>query len=146
MKVILLKNVPGLGKMDDVKDVAEGYARNFLFANNLAVLASKGTLINREVQNQKKVKEEMTDLKNQQALANKIESTVLNIQGKMSEGNTLYAAIGPQVIISELAKKGIRLDKNQIDVKQIKEAGEYKAKVKLRHGLEAELSITVFTK
>ena len=89
---------------------------------------------------------EMTDLKNQQALANKIESTVLSIQGKMSEGNTLYAAIGPQVIISELARKGIRLDKNQIDVKQIKEAGEYKAKVKLRHGLEALLSITVFTK
>ena len=143
MKVILVQNVKGLGVTEEIKEVADGYARNFLFPKNLAVPAFKKSISDIKEQNNKKAKDEIKDLQKQQALAEKLENMALEIKAKVSIGNTLYATISPQIIIKELKKKNIEVDKSQIVVDPIKEIGEYKAKIKLRHGIEAELSIIV---
>jgi len=146
MKVVLIQNVPGLGKIDEIKDVAEGYARNFLFAKNLAIPATSKALGDIESRHARKVKEYERDLKDQQALAGKIDGWEINMTEKASAGGMLYAAIGPQKISDIMKKSGFLIDKNQISLKPIKEAGEYKAKIKLRHGLEAEITVFVTAK
>ncbi|MFA7654154.1 MAG: 50S ribosomal protein L9 [Candidatus Magasanikbacteria bacterium] len=144
MKVLLLQNIPGLGKIDDVKDVAEGYARNFLFPRHLAVQSTAHALAEIEAQKKKKSKDELKDLQNQQALAQKLDDLEVIFKEKVSESGQLYAAIGVAKILEALKKMGYGVNKDQIILgKPIKEAGEYQAKVKLRHGLEATLNLVV---
>ncbi len=69
MKVILLQNVPCLGKIDEVKNVADGYARNFLFPKHLAVQSTSSAIAEIEAQKKKKAKDELKDLQKQQVLA-----------------------------------------------------------------------------
>lgn len=143
MKVVLIQNVAGLGKADEVKDVADGYARNFLFARNLAVPASPKILNDLEKRKNKKSKGAEDDLRNAQEMAEKLDGYEVQVKEKASESGSLYAAVGPQKISDALRKRGFEVEKNQIAVKAIKEAGEYRAKIKLKHGLEAEITVIV---
>ena len=143
MKVILLQDIKGLGKTDEVKEVADGFARNFLFPKNLAVAGSKKSLKEKESQDKKKVKDEMKELQRQQNLAEKIENEPVEIKAKVSEGNSLYAAINSQIVIKALKKKNINIDKSQIAMAPIKELGEHTIKIKLKQGIEAELNIVI---
>jgi len=144
MKVILLQNVPGLGKIDDIKEAAEGYARNFLFPKHLAVPATSHALSEIEAQKKKKSKDELKDLQKQQVLAEKIDGLDLSFKEKVSEKGLLYAAINNVKISEALKKMGYQVDKDQIILtKPIKELGEYTVVAKLRHGLESKITITV---
>lgn len=143
MKVVLLQKVPGIGDIDDVKEVADGYARNFLFPRHLAVQASESTILRVNAHKKKVAKEAENDLKVQQSLADRLDSLVLEIKEKINEKGLLYAAVGAQRIADELKKRGFEISKAQINVKPIKEAGEFKVTVRLRHGLEARFSIIV---
>ena len=143
MKVILLQNVPGLGKADEVKDAAEGYAINFLFPKHLAVQASTQSLTTLKQQKDKRAKDEIRDLQIQQTLAERLDGLEINLKEKASAAGILYAAVGPKQICDALAKLGHEVDKAQIIMAPIKSAGDYEATVKLRHGLEAKVSISV---
>ena len=143
MKVILLQKVAGIGDVDDIKEVADGYARNFLFPRHLAVQASAGETTKVSDKKKKAAKEAAQDLTDQQSLADKLEGFVVEIKEKASAKGQLYAAIGPQRIVTELAKKGINLEKEQVKMQSIKESGEFQAIAKLRHGLEASFTIIV---
>lgn len=143
MKVILLQNIPKIGKMDEIKEVSNGYARNFLFVKNLAVPASSLAINQvKDKQNKKKQNEEK-DLKKQQKIASKLDGFELIIKDRVSPGGSLYANIGSDKISIELKKQGFSINKKQITVPLIKEVGEYDCKVKLDHGLEAEVKLTV---
>ncbi|MFA5062115.1 MAG: 50S ribosomal protein L9 [Patescibacteria group bacterium] len=146
MKVILIQNVPGLGKINEVKDVADGYARNFLFAKNLAVPATKKIMVDLQAKSTKEAKDHEKDLREQQELAEKLDGWETELKEKVSDGGSLYAAVGPQKVSEILKKSGFSVDKNQIVMKPIKEAGEFKAKIKFRHGLEADIIIIVSAK
>ncbi|MFA6485765.1 MAG: 50S ribosomal protein L9 [Candidatus Magasanikbacteria bacterium] len=143
MKVILLQNVAGLGKADDIREVAEGYARNFLFPRHLAVLSSSQGLAEIEAQKKKKSKDELRDLQQQQSLAAKLDGVEVKLKEKASASGVLYAAIGPKQISDALTKMGFAVDKEKIRMAPIKEAGEFEVKIRLRHGLEAKISIVV---
>jgi len=144
MKVILLQNVSGLGKADEVKEAADGYARNFLFPKHLAVLASAKSVADLNAHKEKVVKDNMRDLEREQTLAEKLEGLALSFKEKASASGQLFAAVGAVRVAQALVKLGHDIDKDQIQIgKPIKEAGEYEAVVKLRHGLEAKLSISV---
>lgn len=146
MKVILIQNVPGLGRINEVKDVADGYARNFLFAKNLAVPATKKIMTDLQAKKTKDVKDHEKDLREQQELAEKLDGWEIELKEKVSGGGSLYAAVGPQKVSEVLSKSGFSVDKNQIVMKPIKEAGEFKVKIKFRHGLEADIIIIVSAK
>lgn len=145
MKVVLLQDVKDVGKADEIKDVSEGFARNFLFPKHWAVVAKDKALKELSDKISKQSKEAEMDLKQQQDLAARLEGIELTIKEKASEAGVLYAAVGQAKILQELAKRGIKIEKNQVENKIIKKAGEYGVKIKLRHGLEAEISVRVET-
>jgi len=144
MKVILLQKVAGLGEMDAVKEVADGYAQNFLFPRHLAVQASAKSLADLEAHRKKQVREEERDLKNQQKLAVKLDGLNFDFKEKANENGLLYSAVTAQKMSEALLKLGYSVDKKQIELPPIKKVGEYKGKIKFRHGLEAEVGITVY--
>jgi len=146
MKVVLLENVHNLGEIDEIKEVADGYARNFLFAKNLAIPATKQVIDQLGKHEEKKEKQEEKDLQKHQTSAGKLDGFELEIKEKMSKTGSLYAAVSRLKIVEELKKAGFNVKKDQIDTKPIKEVGVHKLKVKFKHGLEAEVTLTVLAK
>lgn len=143
MQVILIQNVPGTGKIDDIKEVSEGYARNFLFAQNLALPVTKQILADLKIRQNKKAKDGEMELRAHQSLADKLDGLELEIKERVSAGDALYAAVGPQKVSDSLAKRGFKISKDQIMMKPIKQTGEYSAKIKFPHGLEAQISVII---
>ncbi len=143
MQVIFIQNVAGIGKIDDIKEVSEGYARNFLFAKNLAQPATAQVLADLKARKNRQIKDRETELRAEQSVADKLDGYELTLKEKVSAGSALYAAVGPQKVSEALASKGFKINKDQIIFKPIKEIGEYKAKIKFAHGLEVEISIVV---
>lgn len=143
MKVILLQSIPGLGQTDEVKTVADGYAKNFLFVKNLAVPASPARLDGVAVRQRKKQADEEKDLQRQQSLASRLDGWELEIKEKVNKVGSLYAAVGPSSVAKALQAAGFNINKKQIVMKPVKEIGEYKIKLKFAHGLEADVSLVV---
>ena len=143
MQVIFIQNVPGIGKVDDVKEVSEGYARNFLFAKNLAVPATKQLLADLKNRQTKKIKDEQAELRGQQSVSDKLNGYKVILKERVGSGGNLYAAVGPQKISEALAQKGFNITKDQIILSPIKETGEYAAKIKFPHGLEVKILVIV---
>jgi len=143
MKVILLAKVPGLGNVDDVKDVADGYAKNLLFPKHLAVQASAKALNEIALHKNRLAKEEERDLQEAQNMATKLDGMELRFSEKVNDKGMLYSAVNGQKISDKLAGLGYPVDKKQIIVSQIKTTGEFGAKIKFRHGLEASVRIIV---
>lgn len=143
MKVILLQKVAGLGDTDDIKEVADGYAVNYLFPRHLAVLASPKAITGLKTNQQRKAKQEEMDLRDQQSIASRLDGQVLSFTEKTNDAGFLYAAVGPQKVAEYLEKQGFNISKDHIQVKPIKETGEYSAIIKLRHGLEAKVLLII---
>lgn len=144
MKVILSQDVPNLGKKDEIKEVADGYARNFLIPRGLVVLATAEELTRIS---QKKTKEEEMVKKEKskaQQLKDKIEKMVLSFESRASKEGKLYASITPKRIIRKLAKSKISVDEKRIKIAEpIKKVGEYKVVVELEDNIKASLKISV---
>jgi large subunit ribosomal protein L9 len=126
MKVLFLKDVPNLGKKHDVKEVADGYARNFLFPKKLAQPATKDAearvlKMKTEQAEMKKVDENLL-AKNLKALGD----ATVTLSGKANEKGHLFAAIHKEEIISKLRESGISVPAEYIDLaKPVKETGEH---------------------
>ncbi|HSR88872.1 MAG TPA: 50S ribosomal protein L9 [Candidatus Udaeobacter sp.] len=143
MQVVFIQNVAGIGRIDDVKEVSEGYARNFLFAKNLAVPATTKVLSDLKSRKNKKTKDHEMELREQQSLADKLEGYELSLKERAGTAGNLYAAVGQQKVAEALVKSGFKISKDQILLKPIKEIGQFSAKIKFSHGLESAISIIV---
>ncbi len=143
MKVILIKDVAGLGQQGDVKEVASGYARNFLFPKNLAEAATDEKIKLVQEKKAKAAKEAEFDLANTQKLAQRLEGQTVEISAKASNEGTLYAAVSPAKIAKVLQTKGIEIKKQQIKAEHIKEIGEHEISIELSHGLEATITLII---
>ena len=144
MKVILLENIEKLGKKYEVKEVKAGYARNFLFANNLAKPATKQAIewLNMQKDIESKVNEE--ELKKAQDFASSLDGIELIIPVKLGKENQLFESINTQKISEKLKETGVNIKKSQIELEApIKELGEYPIKIKLDHNLESEIRVIV---
>lgn len=144
MKVILLKDVENVGKKYDVKEVKNGYGRNFLVQKGLAKLATKETLAWVEMQKEIAEKKSEDDLKKIQEKASHMDGQEVIIQVKVGDENQLFESVGAQKIAEKLKELGLEVKKSQIILeKPIKEIGEYPVKIKFEHNLEAEVTIIV---
>lgn len=145
MKVIFLKDIKGTAKKGDIKEVSDGYARNFLFKQNLAKIATKSALDEVKAHAEKVKREMERDLKTSQEVASKIDGKEIEIKEKTSSSGTLYSGIGAQKIVTEVKKQlGAEIASAQVNIKQqIKDLGEHKILIKFSHGLEAELTVVV---
>ena len=145
MKVIFLQDVQGTGIRGEIKNVADGYARNFLFSKNLARQATPEALNEEKVKEEKRLKDSNVELNLAQKKAGKLDGAGVVITEKINDKGKLYSAVGGKKI-AEAIKKQLKVDikPNQIEIGQaIKEAGEHNVLIKFPHGLEAELQVSV---
>jgi len=145
MKVILLCDVKGQGKKDQIVDVSDGYARNFLFPQKKAIPAdAKATseLKSKEESKQYKISEER---KAAQALADKIKETSVDIVMGHGADGRLYGSVTSKDIAESLSKLiNAEVDKRKINLKEsIKAYGNYEVEIKLYQGISAKLFVRV---
>ena len=146
MKVILLKDVKAQGKKGDVINVADGYATNFLFKNNLAVPASAGNV---SVNNARKKAEEQKiaeDTAAAKELAKKLENIVLEMSLEVGANGKAFGSITGKEVGDKLAELGIDVDKKKIDLQTIKTIGSFVAVARLYKGVSAKIKINVSKK
>ena len=144
MKVILTADVEKLGKSGELKEVAEGYARNFLLARKLAVPAAGGAF--RAWQHDIASREEKRKREREEAeiAATRISSTTLTMGVKVGEGGKLYGSITAKDIADALGRRGITVDRHKIDLEEpLKTLGTYKVAIKVFAGLTPEVTIAV---
>ena len=144
MRVILLQDVENLGKKYDIKEVADGYARNFLIPKDLAKPATKENLKWLETQKEIEAKKAEEELKKVQEQATNIDGQEIIIPVKVGKDGQLFESITSQKIYDKLRELGFEIKKNQIDlIEPIKELGEFPVKIKFEHNLEAEIRVIV---
>ena len=143
MKVVLLENIPGLGRIDDIKEVSEGYARNFLFPKHLAVQSSSAIMSKLSQRQERASADAEADLSRQQRLAESLDGLEITLTEKTNDQGVLYAAIPAQKVIDELKRRGYAVHKKELRLPSIKSTGESIAWVKLSHGLEVKIKIVV---
>ncbi len=144
MKVILTADIATLGKSGEMKNVAEGYARNFLIPQKLAVPASGGAF--RAWQHDIASREEKRRREREEAeiYATRIASTTLTMGVKVGEGGKLYGSITAKDIADALGRRGINVDRHKIDLDEpIRSLGTYKVAVKVFAGMAPEVTIVV---
>jgi large subunit ribosomal protein L9 len=144
LKVILTKDVPKLGKSGDMKQVADGYATNFLIPQGLAVSAAGGAY--RAWQHDVASREEKRQKEKADAdiAATRIASTTLTMGVKVGEGGKLYGSITAKDIADALARRGIEVDRHKIDLEEpLKTLGTYKVAIKVLSGMTPEVTIIV---
>ena len=144
MKVLLIKDVYKLGRAGDVKKVADGFGRNFLLPQKLAVLATPGAMKTVEkVRAKAEVQRAAlnTELKD---LADHINGVTLNFPVKAGETGKLYGSITSQDVAAAIQEQTrYEVKRQQIDMQPIRELGEYKAHVRLTIDLMPEVKIIV---
>jgi len=144
MKVILLQDVESLGKKNEVKSVANGYARNFLFPKKLAKLATKKALEELEKQKEEEARKAEEALKLVQEEVTKIDGLEFEVPVRIDEQGKLYGSINEIEISKILKTKGFEIKKKQIKIPQpIKELREYPVTILFDHGLEAVIKLIV---
>jgi len=144
MRVILLQDVEKLGKKYEVKEVSDGYARNFLFPKGLVKPATKENLKWLETQKEIEAKRAEGELKKIQEFATTIDGQEIIIPVKIGEEEQLFESITSQKISEKLKELGFEIKKTQIDLPEpIKGLGEFPIKIKFEHNLEAEIKVIV---
>lgn len=144
MKVILTQDVVSLGKSGELKDVADGYASNFLIPRRLAVSATGGAY--RAWQHDIASREEKRKREREEAeiAAQRISSTTLTLGVKVGDGGRLYGSITAKDIADALGRRGIVVDRHKVDLDDpLKNLGTYKVAVRVYQGLTPEVTVVV---
>ena len=144
MKVMLIKDVYKLGHAGDIKKVADGYGRNFLLPQGLAVLATAGAL--KQVEKIRKQAEIRRAKENSelQGLADQIKGVVVTFGAKAGDTGKLYGSITTQDVATAVSEETrFEVKKHQIDMQPIRNLGEYTASIRLTMDLVPEFKIIV---
>lgn len=144
MKVILQKDVLNLGDAGEVKEVADGYARNFLIPKKFAIRASAGST--KMALHQKRLAELKKEkrAKSMKQVADSLNGQSIEVKVKQGENDKIFGSVTSQDVQQALANKGFEIDKRKIDLEQpIKSLGEFKIRLKLAEGIQAEVNLAV---
>jgi len=144
MKVILLQDVEKLGDRFEIKEVADGFARNFLFPKNLAEPATESAIKQLETKKEAAAKEAEEDLSATEALVASLDGQEIEMTAKIDENGKLFGSITTVKIAKVLKDKGFQVQKKQIKLDEpIKEIGDYDIILEFPHGLEAKIKVIV---
>jgi large subunit ribosomal protein L9 len=144
VKVILIKDVDTLGKSGELKDVSDGFARNYLLPRKLAVPATGGAY--RAWQHDVASREDKRQREREDAeiAAQRISSTTLTLGVKVGEGGKLYGSITAKDIADALGRRGIAVDRHKIELDEpLKMLGTYKVAIKVFPGMTPEVTVAV---
>jgi large subunit ribosomal protein L9 len=142
---MLTKDVDNVGRAGDVKEVADGYGRNFLLRRKLAVLAGKGAELEAKRLKDAAVKREMKDRVEAQALADEISNKTVVVRLKVGAEDKAFGSITNQDVANALkAQHRVEVDRHKIDMKEpIKTLGEHQVPLKLHRDVEAHVNVIV---
>jgi len=147
MKVILISDVPNLGKIGDTVNIQKGYGRNFLFPKKLAIPLTSGAVKHAEfIKKQKATKSEKI-LLTSKSLADKLEGISVDIPVEISEEDKIYGTVSSAMISDALKEKGFDIDKKFIEIEApIKSLGVYNVSIKLHETIEPKIRVWVVKK
>jgi len=145
MKVLLIKDVKSLGKAGEVKEVKDGYGKNFLIAKGFAKHATPEIIEEHKQMMAQKEAEEKAELERLKDLAKKLDKLEIIVKKKVGENGHLFGAVTKEEIAQALKEEhGLEIDKKHItDKKVIKTIGEHEVDLKLGHGIHATLHVDV---
>jgi len=145
MKVILLADIKGVGKKDEVINASDGYARNFLLPKKLAVLADSGNMSRLNDKKASQAHRKDLELEAAKQAAEKIKDIVLTVKVKAGENGKIFGGVTSKEIAEELKKiHKIEVDKKKVMLKEnIKNLGRYNVEIKLYEGVTAKLTVSV---
>ena len=144
MKVILLKDIKGTGKKDQIIEASDGFARNFLFPKGLAREASATNL--NAIENAKAAQKHREDVERAKAEETRkaLSGKAIKIIARGAEGGRLYGSVTAQEIADELFKQyGVKVEKRRIEVANIRNAGDFTVNVWLYAGITAEMTAKI---
>ena len=144
MKVILLEDVENLGKKWDIKEVADGYARNLLIPKKLVKPATEKEIEEAERMQAAAETKAQKELESVEKLASKLDGYELKLSVSVGEEDQLYAQVSSVQISSALEEEGFKVPVKYIKIKEpIKELGEFPVTIEFDHGLEVEIQVIV---
>ena len=143
MKIILKKDVANLGDAGDIVEVKTGYALNYLIPQGFAVKGTPSAIKQHEETIRQRAHTEALHNAEAEARAAKIAETPVEVKVKVSESGKLYGSVTAIQVAEALQAAGIEAEKKDITVPEIKECGEYEAKVKCYKGVFADVKINV---
>ena len=145
MKVILIDNIKGVGKKDEIINASDGYARNYLFPKKLAVEATKENLGKLESKNEANKFKKQNEKNDAIEVANKLKELVLTIKVKAGENGKIFGGVTSKEISENLKEQyKIEIDKKKIEVKEtIKNIGRFTINIKLYEGVNAKLTVNI---
>lgn len=145
MKVVLKQDVKNIGKKDEMHEVSDGYARNFLLPRGLAI-AADSTAVN-VVKTKEAARQHHQEVELQAAkdLAAKLQGLTVTLHVKGGQSGRLFGSVSTKDIAAELAKQGFNLDKRKLslDVREIKDYGSYEVEAKIHTGVTAKFTCKV---
>ena len=143
MEVILIQDVNNLGYKNDIVKVKDGYGRNYLIPNKLAIIANESNrkqLAENLKQQAKKLAQQLADA---QALAEKLAGMTIQLAAKANEDGKIFGTITTAQVSEALANAGIEIDKRVITIEPVKELGEAVAAAKLHREVKAEIKLNI---
>ncbi len=144
MKVILKRDVKGLGREGDMKEVKDGYARNFLLPTGAAAVADKGAVANWERHRDQRDERDRHVRTDAEALAERLGALALTIPVKAGERGRLFGAVTAHQIADAIHREGIELDRHALHLREpIKALGDYRIEVRLMPGVDATVNLSV---
>jgi large subunit ribosomal protein L9 len=144
MKVILREDREKLGKAGEVKDVKDGYARNYLLPRNLAYEATESSVKMLAEEKKQSARRGEKEKKSSEAVATQLEKISITIKMKVGEDDKLFGSVTSQMIAEELKTKGVDLDKRQIEIEDsLKTLGIFDVPVKLAGGVMSSVKVWI---
>lgn len=144
MKVVLLKDVKGTGKKGEIKEVADGFAKNFLLKNGMARIADNSAMNENKIQGEAAKYHKQQEIAAAKALAEKLEGKSVTLKIKCGSNGKTFGSITSKEIADQLQKIGISLDKKKIDLKEaIKSSGSYTIVAKIYPEVTAKFTVVV---
>ena len=144
MKVVLLQDVKSIGKKDQIVNVSDGYARNFLFPRKLAKEATAGAVNDVKIKESAKEHHKQEEIKAATALKNQLNDKIVTIKAKAGKEVKLFGAVTSKDVATELEKQfGIKIDKKKIVMDDIKIFGSQICTVKVYPEITAKITVKV---
>ena len=143
MKIILKKDVANLGDAGEVVEVKTGYALNYLVPQGFAAIGTPSALKQHEETIRQRAHKEAKNIAEAEAKAAKLTAAPVQVAVKVGESGKLYGSVTAAQVAAALVEKGFEVDKKNVEVPEIKELGEFEAKVKCYKGVFADVKINV---
>jgi large subunit ribosomal protein L9 len=144
MKIILLEDVPRLGQRGEVRNVSDGYARNYLLPQRLALLATPANLKNIEqIRKRQEVRAEK-ERADAEVQARAIDAVTISLARQASEDGRLYGSVSAQDLLAALSRQGVSVEKRRIELDApLKTLGDYMVPIRLHPEVTAQLKVSV---